>query len=57
MSNYKPYTSVSQNGVWTQVIRVDSDGTANTVQAYAGRYFQTKKAAIRSCEKWIAKYC
>ena len=58
MSNYKPFTSTNKDGkTFALVVRVDRDGETNAVHGYAGRHFQTKKAALRSCEKWIAKNC
>ena len=56
MSNYKPFTSTRKDGsTFALVVRVDRDGETNAVHGYAGRYFKTEKAAIRSCERWIAK--
>ena len=56
MSNYKPFTSTRKDGTtFALVVRVDRDGQENACIGYAGRHFKTKKAAIRSCERYIAK--
>ena len=56
MTIYKPFVSTKKDGTtFALVMQIDKDGEISAVHGYAGRSFKTEKAAIRSCEKWIAK--
>ena len=58
MSNYQAFISENKTqGFFALVVRVDRDGQTNAIHGYNGRYFKTRKAAERSCERYIAKHC
>lgn len=53
---YQPAISKDSEGLfYALVVRKDEDGERFVCRSYAGRYFKTEKAAIRSTEKHIAK--
>jgi hypothetical protein len=56
MNRYQPRVSGTvENGFYTLIVRVDKDGTENVIHGYQGRHFKTRKAGIRSAERYIAK--
>tara|TARA_R110002096_G_scaffold286192_1_gene479900 strand:+ start:296 stop:475 length:180 start_codon:yes stop_codon:yes gene_type:complete len=58
MSEYKANIRKSKDGAFhAMIVRVDYDGETSVINSYEGRYFKTEKAAIRSTDKYIAKYC
>lgn len=58
MSKYQAAITPSNDGsFYALVVRVDNDGFENVIAHYKGRYFKTKKAAIKSTSAYIAKFC
>jgi demethoxyubiquinone hydroxylase (CLK1/Coq7/Cat5 family) len=58
MSNYQPAITKNNDGsFFALVIRIDADGEENVIHGYKGRHFKTEKAALKSTNTHIAKYC
>ena len=56
MNRYQPRVSGTvENSFYTFIVRVDKDGTENVIHGYQGRHLKTRKAGIRSAERYIAK--
>lgn len=54
---YKPaVTSTKESGFYALIVRIDNDGESNVIHGYKGRYFKTKKAALKSTQNYIAKH-
>lgn len=49
-------TKTGDGDYYALVVRVDSDGSENVVQAYKGRYFKTLAAAEKSTALHIKKF-
>ena len=47
----------SEGSFYALIVRIDNDGEQNVIHGYKGRHFKSEKAAQRSTEKYIAKYC
>mgnify|MGYP003633613835 FL=1 len=55
---YKANITKNNEGTYyALVIRVDADGYQNVIAHYAGRFFKTEKAAIKSTSNYISKFC
>ena len=58
MSKYTSNIKKNNDGsFYALVVRIDKDGEQNVIHGYKGRHFKTEKAALRSTEKYINKYC
>ena len=58
MSDYKASIKKNSEGSFhALIVRIDYDGETSVIHGYEGRHFKTEKAAIRSTDKYIAKYC
>lgn len=49
-------TKSAGDSFYALIVRVDYDGEENVIHGYAGRYFKTEKAALRSTERYMAKH-
>jgi len=58
MSNYQPVIRKSNDGsFYALIVYVESDGEQRVIHGYNSRYFKTKKAALKSTNNHIAKFC
>lgn len=58
MSNYKAKVSGNiENGFYAMVVRVENDGELCEIGHYKARHFKTEKAALKSCNTYIEKFC
>lgn len=58
MSNYQPrITNTKESGFYALIVCIDNDGEENVIHGYKGRYFKTEKAALKSTNNHINKYC
>lgn len=56
MSKYQAnITEDNEGSFYALIVRIDRDGESNVIHGYKGRHFKTKKAAIRSTSKYLAK--
>lgn len=57
MSNYQPRIMKNSDGsFYALVVRMEGD-EAVVINHYKGRHFKTLKAAQRSTQNYIAKFC
>ena len=58
MSIYKPAIKKNNEGsFFAVVVRVESDGEERVIHGYRGRHFKSEKAALKSTNTHISKYC
>ena len=58
MSNYSPaITKNSEGSFYALIVRIDCDGEKQVIHGYNGRHFKTEKAALKSTNTYISKYC
>ncbi len=57
MSKYQASITPSNGSFYALVVRIGSDGFENVLRGYKGRHFKTEKAAIKSTDAYIAKFC
>ena len=58
MSDYQSVISKNNDDrFYALVVRIDSDGYKNVIGHYKGRHFKTLKAAQKSTNAYIEKYC
>lgn len=53
MATYIPKITEQGGEYYALIVRVDLDGEENVIHGYKGRYFKTRKAAIKSTDKYI----
>lgn len=53
MGLYIPAITEDKNGHYALIVRVDEDKSEHVIHGYKGRYFKTRKAAIKSTDKYI----
>lgn len=59
MSNqdYQPRLTTNRDGsVYALIVLVHAPGDEQVIHGYKGRHFKTEKAALRSCNNYIAKH-
>lgn len=58
MSNYSPaITKNSEGSFYALIVRTDYDNEKQVIHGYTGRHFKTEKAALKSTNTYISKYC
>jgi demethoxyubiquinone hydroxylase (CLK1/Coq7/Cat5 family) len=55
MTQYKAKITEQQDSFYALIIRVDHDGEQQVCSDYKGRFFNTRKAAEKSANAYIAK--
>ena len=53
MGLYIPKIKEDNNGHYALIVRVDTDGEESVIHGYKGRYFKTRKAAVKSTDTYI----
>lgn len=53
MGLYIPSIKEDNNGHYALIVRVDDDKSEHVIHGYKGRYFKTRKAAVKSTDNYI----